>query len=405
MKKTWLAFLALALLSVAPSTFAQTETQIYSFAANASDGYYPISGVTFDSSGNLYGTTSAGGANSKGTVYKLTPSGSSWSESVLYSFKTSLDGITPYSGVILDSSGNLYGTTANGGQGFNNGTFYEISPGTSWSESGLFTFSGANTGQYPYDYGQLIRDSSGNFYGTTHLGGPTGNNQGTVFKISISGGVATETVLYSFGYNAYTHDGQGPMGGNLVLSGGYLYGTTGQGGTYNDGTVFSIDLSTGTETVLYNFGSTGDGVNPYAGLVMDSSGHLYGTTVNGGAHNSGTVFELSCGATSCTEQRLYSFGTNTNDGVQPWGSVILDSSGNVYGTALDGGAHNLGMVYKLAPNGPSGWTETNLHSFVGSYSDGGYPYGGLAMDSSGNLYGATYRGGANQGGMVFKIVP
>lgn len=395
--------IALALFFCAETAFAQTESWLYSFTGTSGDGSYPRSGVVVDSSGNLYGTTETGGAHGYGTVYELSPPVSpstTWTKTILYSFGGTPDGYYPFAGVIMDSSGNLYGTTLEGGVGY--GTFYELSKsGGSWTESTI-NLSGTGvgeTGQYPYDYGTLSIDPSGNVYGTAEIGG--GNAQGTVFEVS-SG---TLSLLYTFAREGTNLDGDFPLGGNLVFdSSGNIYGTTYEGGTTNTGgTVFEVPKGGGSDTVLYNFGGTGDGYEPYGGLAMDTSGNLYGVTSGGGAHNRGTLFELSCSGSSCTETRLYSFG-GTGDVYSPVAGVMVDSSGNVYGTALDGGAHNFGGVFKMTP-GVGTFTESWLYSFSGGASDGEFPYGGLGVDSSGNLYGATFQGGAHGYGGVFKIIP
>jgi uncharacterized repeat protein (TIGR03803 family) len=390
--------IVLALCFGAQSALAQTETVLYSFAGGTSDGQYPYAGVIIDSTGHLYGTTTSGGSHSDGIAYELT-SGTPWTEKVLYNFGGTGDGVYPYSGLLFDSSGNLYGTTFEGGSG-NGGAFYELSSGTPWTESGLFSFTGGAVGQNPYNYPALIEDSSGNFYGTVNVGGA--HSQGMVFKLSLVMGTWTETAVYSFD-NTTGNDGDYPRGGLVMDSSGTLYGTTVVGGTNNLGTVFAIS-SAGLEKVLWNFGGTNDGSEPYPGLIIDSNGNLYGTTSGGGAHcNCGTVFELSPG-TPYTEKVLYSFG-GTGDGTYPYAGVIMDSSGNLYGTTEYGGAHNDGIVFKLALSSGT-WSESWKYSFAGGTSDGALPYSGsLAMDSSGNLYGTTEYGGAHSVGVVFKVVP
>jgi uncharacterized repeat protein (TIGR03803 family) len=221
-----------------------------------------------------------------------------------------------------------------------------------------------------------------------------------VYEMSISGGIATETVLWNFDDVSGT-DAENPYAGLVRDSSGNLYGTTIAGGTHNAGTVFEI-TSSGVESVLWNFGGTGDGSTPYAKLYRDSSGNLYGTTDYGGIYGEGTVFELSKSAGVWVELRLYSFG-GTGDGAYPLAGLIADSSGNLYGTTYNGGAYANGTVFKLAPTVGT-WNESWLYSFVGA-STGWEPYGGLFKDSSGNLYGTTERGGASGYGTVFEIVP
>ena len=243
----------------------------------------------------------------------------------------------------------------------------------------------------------LIMDKSKNLYGTTTTGGAYGN--GAVFKVTPSG---DETVLYSFG--GYP-DGNTPWGGVIMDTAGSLYGTTFYGGTYDDGTVFTLSPS-GTETVLHNFSAyigSGDGAYPLDSLIMDKSGNLYGTTEQGGAYGYGTVFELTPAG---VETLLYSFGSQPGDGsnAYPYAGVIRDAKGNLYGTTIFGGADNDGMVFKVFNKGGV-WKETILHTFVGAPGDGWRPFAGLIMDKAGHLYGATYYGGAYNNGTVFEVTP
>jgi uncharacterized repeat protein (TIGR03803 family) len=366
-----------------PNTQNGPETVLHSFGASSTDGNVPYAGLIMDTSGNLYGTTTLGGANNVGTVFKISTSGT---ETMLHSFGAgSTDGQHPDAGLVMDSAGNLYGTTLFGGAN-NVGTVFKIS--TSGTESTLYSF-GASSTDGKGTYAGLIMDSAGNLYGTTYEGGA--NNKGTVFKISASG---TESILYSFG--ASSTDGEYSYAGLIMDSAGNLYGTTEFGGANDEGTVFKISAS-GTESILYSFGaSSTDGVQPYAGLIMDSAGNLYGTTVDGGAKNAGTVFKISV---SGTESILYSFGASSTDGEVPQGGLIMDSAGNLNGTTSKGGANSTGTVFKISASG----VESILYSFGASSTDGVWPEVGLIMDSSGNLYGTTSIGGANNEGTVFKI--
>jgi uncharacterized repeat protein (TIGR03803 family) len=247
----------------------------------------------------------------------------------------------------------------------------------------LYAFQAESDGAYPA--GALLRDKAGDLYGTTEGGGDYG--YGTVFKLAPNG---TETVLHDFG-NA--NDGDHPEAGLIEDSSGNLYGTTVNGGTYNSGTVFKL-APDGTETVLYAFGAAGgDGGNPGSALLRDKRGNLYGTTAYGGAYAGGTVFEL---ASDGTEKILHSFGEG-NDGAHPYSKLIKDSSGNFYGTTTHGGANDYGVVFKLATDG----TETVLYSFAGG-TDGRRPVAGVIKDKAGNLYGTTAYGGLGWG-TVFKL--
>ena len=365
---------ATLMVAAAPSAWAApTETVLYSFGGSP-DGASPYGGLISDSAGNLYGTTVYGGAGA-GTVFKLSPSGT---ETVLYSFTGGSDGAYPYAGLIADSAGNLYGTTFGGGASYA-GTVFKLSP--SGTETVLHSFAWSD-GALPY--GGLIADSAGNLYGTTWNGGS--GSCGTVFKLSPSG---TETVLYSFTCGI---DGAYPYAGLIADGAGNLYGTTSGGGASYAGTAFKLSPS-GTETVLYSFTGGTDGGHPYAGLIADGGGNLYGTTGGGGALNAGTVFKLS---PSGTETVLYSFACSA-DGASPYAGLIADSAGNLYGTSLGGCAASNGTVFKVTPSG-----MTVLYSFTGG-ADGALPYAGLIADSAGNLYGTTYSGGTAFVGTVFKL--
>jgi uncharacterized repeat protein (TIGR03803 family) len=381
------------------------ETVLYNFSSNGGD---PYAGLTFDASGNLYGTTEFG------TVFKLTPrAGGGWTEAVLYTFNGAGDADL-YAGLILDASGNLYGTEYFGGT-YGWGFVFELTPakgGGTWTEKTLHSFSANGTDGTSPSAG-LIFDTVGNLYGTTQSGGANGG--GTVFELSPSDhGSWGEKILYNFIYNgtgAYE-----PVAGLIFDASGNLYGTTLQGGTYgagNDhtgGTVFELTPSADgswTETVLYNFDESGSGpYGPGAVLVLDPAGNLYSTTPDGGTYNSsGTVFELSPQAGgSWTETTLHSFG-NGSDGLNPFDGLVLDASGNLYGTTWQGGAYGKGTAFELMPEAGGAWEEKVLYSFGGSGTDGKNPSGGLIFDASGNLYGTTQGGGAYGGGTVFEINP
>jgi uncharacterized repeat protein (TIGR03803 family) len=298
--------------------------------------------------------------------------------SLLYTFAgLSVDGSGPYHTLIQGSDGDFYGTTLAGGAG-NAGTIFKVAP--DGTEVLFYSFSAL-------PYAGLVQGSDGNIYGTTASGGSAGH--GTVFKIAPSG---METVVYSF--PAGSSD---PYTGLIQGSEGNFYGTTGAGGASDDGTVFKITPS-GTETVLHTFPKVGsDGQTPYAGLIQGSDGNFYGTTYFGGGHGLGTVFKVT---PSGTETILYSFAGGS-DGANPYAGVIQGSDGNFYGTTYTGGAGGVGTVFKLTPGG----TETVLYSFAGGSSDGANPEAGLTQAGDGNLYGATYLGGAAGFGTVFMITP
>jgi uncharacterized repeat protein (TIGR03803 family) len=332
----------LVTLMVTPSAQAQTLTVLHSFSGRY--GIYPYEGVTRDAKGNLYGTTMFGGTSGLGNVYKLKTNGR---EEVLYSFKGGTDGAYPDTGLIRDSAGNLYGTTPSGGVGcpFQSptgcGTVYKVD--ARGMESVLYAFTGGTDGAAP-DAG-LIMDAQGNLYGSANNGGDLSCESfvpgcGVIFKVDKNG---NETVLHSF---TDSPDGANPQGRLLRDATGNLYGTTALGGASGNGTVFKLDTN-GTETVLYSFtGTGGDGALPVAGLSRDTAGNLYGTTEDGGTFY-GTVFKLTEGG---EETVLHVFGAGA-DGAYPDARVILDAAGNLYGTTPEGGPPNEGIVFKLDSSG------------------------------------------------------
>jgi len=402
------------------STYAATEKVLHNFNDNGTDGYTPFTGLILSPAGYLYGTTAYGGTGSCtvsgsvlgcGIVFELRPkAGGGWTETVVHSFNDNgIDGNTPYSSLTFDAhTGNLYGTTYGGGT-YGYGTVFELTPNGvgGWTETVVHNFNDNGTDGY-YPFTGLIVDAAGNLYGATFNGGAYG--VGTVFELTPSGGgVWTEAVLHNFNDNGT--DGYQPYGAGLILdSVGNLYGTTVDGGAYGVGTVFELTPSGGgvwTETILHSFNDTPftDGYGPTCGLIVDAAGNLYGTTTYGGHHccgGYGTVFELTpTGAGSWTEKVLHSF--EGKDGEQPWAGLVLDASGNLYGTTYEGGAYGVGTVFELSPAVGGSWTETLLHSFHAM--GGSNPVAGLIVDAAGNLYGTTAVGGAHGYGTVFEIIP
>jgi uncharacterized repeat protein (TIGR03803 family) len=386
------------------------EQVLYSFSLG--DESQPSAALIMDSSGNLYGTTYGLLEGAYGTVFKLAPIGSGgYIETTLHHFTGGSDGGGPLGSLIMDSAGNLYGTTTGGG-GSNGGTVFKLAPDGSggYTESILYSFLKGNDGAEPY--AGLIMDSAGNFYGTTLLGGSGG--VGTAFKLAPNGsGGYTESVLYSF---TGSNDGAGPRAGLTLDAAGNLYGTTHDGGgASNLGVVFKLapNGSGYTESILHSFAGVHDGNHPTASLIIDSSGNLYGTTgeVVESDVNMGTVFKLAPnGSGGYTESVLHDFTAifPQSDGINPAGGLIMDSAGNLYGTTSYGTNNpeqtdlTYGTVFKLTPDGTGGYTESLLYNFL-SGSDGAAPTAGLIMDTAGNLYGTTAGGGASNEGTVFKI--
>jgi uncharacterized repeat protein (TIGR03803 family) len=408
----------------ATSLFAasQTEAALYRFKGGADSGL-PDAGLVKDTAGDFYGTTS-GFRIGCGTVFELkkpTGSGQPWTEQILYTFTCENEG-TPMDALIIDSAGNLYGTTYFNAQG----NVFELSPpavaGGDWTETVLHTFTSKN-GDGGGPGASLTMDGAGNLYGTTENGGDylgdcrTSDGCGVVFELtppSAQGGAWTETIVHSF----HGIDGQIPASGVTLDQAGNLYGTTFYGGSSKLGVVFRLTLKDGAwhESVLHNFAGGNDGANPAANLVLRGD-TLYGTTVGavegGGCQESscGTVFELSPPAVAgnpWTIDTLYAF-LGGSDGASPYASVVFDPSGNLYTTTNFGGAFSYGTVTQLAPPAVQGnpWTEAILYSFTGG-SDGGHPAGNLLLNPSGVLFSTTNSGGdkcASDGtcGTVFQL--
>ena len=354
-----------------------------------------------DAAGNLYGTGVDGifcvEHQACGMVYELSPvEGGSWTQTVLYNFNVT-NGYGP-KGLAMDAAGNLYGVTVSGGL-YGGGTAYELSrsEGGGWTETVLYNFSrGGGFGGVNFS---LWRDAAGNLYGTMTEGGAYG--AGMVFELSPgAGGAWTETVLWSFGNGS---DGEFPESGVIMDAAGNLYGTTLQGGTYCQGcgTVYELSPSKGgnwSETVLHNFNGD-DGSESWASLILDAAGNLFGTTSQGGTYSEGTVFEVSPNDGGWTETVLHSFPSDGHDGSNPIAPLILDPTGNLFGTTYGGGTNGAGTVFELSAR-QGGWSEAVLYNFA--Y---GYFSGGVVMDRAGDLYGTTYTGGFYQYGIAFELTP
>jgi len=386
-----LAVLSTLLLITARPAQAQTETVLYNFTGG-SDGANPGSRLTFDVAGTLYGTTLLGGVPTidnnlgNGVVFELSPNGSGgWNETVLHAFDGGLnvgpDGANPSGSVIFDSAGNLYGVTMYGGTDFNYcsyGTIFELSPaGTSWTETLLFSQSCTQWDGNATANG-VIMDQAGNLYGTNSAG---------VFELSPSPGGWTEQTIY----------GVSASSGLTMDAAGNIYGAT-------SSTVFELSpISNGgwKPTVIYTFaGAPTDGYGAEGTPVLDKTGNLYGTTYHGGANNYGTVYKLSPGENGWTEEILYSFKGGT-DGANPVAGIVFDAAGNIYGTTVLGGSKNRGSVFELAALGNFHYEHTVLWTFNGT--DGANPYGSLILDSAGKLYGTAASGGSSNAGVVFKV--
>jgi len=363
------------LFSFMGSSFASAPPKVLHMFAGT-DGQNPASNLIQDKAGNLYGTTEYGGAGGYyGTVFQLSPPtrpGGPWTDTTLYAFTNTGDGARPTSGLLFDKAGNLYGTTSDSAAG-GYGEVFKLAPpatkGGAWTETVLYSFKGSTSdGAYPHS--GLVSDPSGNLFGTT---------ESSVFEVSppaSKGGQWTFTQLHAFQC------------------------------------------------------CTSDGWTSYAPLVRDSQGNLYGTTESGGFYGTqycfyggcGIVFELIPPATkggTWTEQVLYQFKGNMSgytDGQNPFGGLVRDQAGNLYGNTYGGGTLGGGVVFQLSPPAVSGgaWAETVLHNFTFSATtDGAVPVGTLLLDKTGSLYGTTELGGnpcisnstAYGCGIIFKLVP
>jgi len=410
------AFVILVLgIMMAPAAPAQTFSVLHTFTGGP-DGGNPGT-VAVGGAGVLYGTASQGGMTSCqfgcGVIFRLALENSAWILSPLYEFTGGTDGANP-DDMVVGPSGILYGMTSGGGSGF--GTVFQFRPPVSpcksvlcyWDETVIHTFAGPpNDGASP-DLSRLIFDPAGNVYGTTDAGGMA--NVGTAFELSQSGGGWDIAILHNF-TSGNMDDGRHPLGGMIFDAQGNLYGTLNAGGTRDLGAVYELTPSNGnwTESILYYFGygQIDNGDSPTGSLLMDESGNLYGTNTTGGQNGGGTVFEL----TPDSGQWVLSVLSNDFDNPPgPTSGVAMDASGNVYGVSMYDGAFNFGMVYKLTHSG-GGWTMTDLHDFTGG-SDGALPLDAVVLDASGNLYGTTYSGGTTTGcngnigcGVVWEITP
>ena len=428
----FLIFLLMFLAFTAQSAQGQTFKVIYSFT-----GGPPGSALVMDSSGNLYGTAGGGYQGigycweGCGTIFQLTPSNSGWAFSLLHVF-SGYDGWGPDARLTIGADGNLYGTTYFGGTGCPGGGRYTysgcgtvfslshpklVSPdlAPNWTETVIYRFQGPPDGQYPFG-SPVTFDAEGNLYLTTDKGGQYG--QGTVVKLTNSSGGWSESILFSF---TGGEDGGVPCAGVIFDKTGNLYGTALSGGNPHCsqdggsdggcGVVFRLAHSPSgwTESVIYGFQNGNEGENPADSLIIDPSGNLYGTTLWGGiVHkevlgSGGSTFMLTPIDGGWSFGVLHSFTNLTNYAYTGPGGLVMDPAGNLYGVRPGGaGAYECGDVFKLTPR-IGGWTYTSLYDFTCG-EDGGEPIG-LTLDSHGNLYGTAWRDGLYDNGVVFEITP
>ncbi len=428
-----------------PAAAAPTFHTIYSFNGVLHDGFSPEGGLAIDGSGNLFGTTYGGGSTNYGTVYELSPNGSTWNYQVLYSFCSagcSNDGSSPQAAVVVDVNGNLWGTTSAGGAHGHGLIFKLHNSGSSWMLTDMYDFcptpdangycddgdnnngfAGAGLSYAGAASGSLY-DGTSKLYGVTALGGTA--NFGVVFRFN-PGGSPAYKVLYQFCTTfGNCADGAVPLGAVTVDSSGNLFGTTSERGAADGalGTVY--ELTSGSpywsETTLYTFCCSGlayrpnQGGVPEAGLIFDASGNILGTTTRGGSYNNrsdgaGVEFKLTPSSVITVNKfcKDVSDLDCTNNGSFPanGAGMVRDASSNLYGEVTgDGTLPDVGRIFKIsAATGSLSTIYTFCPSGTCTSTDGKKPNGGLVADSSGNFYGTTENGGANSGGTIFKITP
>lgn len=405
-----LSLTASFVLSVAAAVHAQTFTVLHNFTGG-SDGSGPQTGLTMDRAGNLYGTACYGGTQANdchitggcGTIFELVRGGSGFIFRPLYQFQgfPTGDGATPQGRVIFGPEGALYGTTAFGGLQGNGcgseqpgcGTVFKLTPPASicksftcnWQETQLYDFTGDENGDAPF--GEIAFDAAGNLYGTTYAGGAGG---GAAYQLKPAHGAWTLSVLARF------ESGIIPYGGAQLDQAGNVYLTT-------DMTALIYQLVPSGSSWILNLLHEFDGDMQYdqlAGVIVGPGGNLYGGTNTA----SPVVFQLNPSDGGWSYNTLYSF---TGTGLSA--NLVMDSAGNLYGTTYGAGNGSYGSVFKLTPSA-GGWTYTDLHDFTGG-ADGAYPLSSIVIDSAGNLYGTASSGGGNGCslgfgcGVVWEITP
>jgi len=391
------------LLGTVIAVHAQTFTVIHSFSGP--DGAAPVAGLTMDAAGNLYGTAQGGGytggscgTGGCGTVFKLKHEGSGWIFNPLYTF-TGPDGGGPSARVVIGPDGSLYGTTVAGGTA-NQGTVFKLSPPPSackaalcpWTETVLYSFLGGSDGEQPL-FGDLVFDQEGNIYGTTPSGGMPNcypfnpiSGCGVVYELTPSNGGWTESILYRF-QGEGTNDGGVPFAGLIFDTAGNLYGTTTFGGFCLCGAVYKLTPSEGgwTESVVFTFAGQ-QGSEPKGGLIFDQAGNLYGVTFQGGE-----VYQLTPSNGAWTLNELYYFNVRQGSSAK----LAMDPAGNLYGTLVSGATE----VLELTPSNGH-WTQTGFNGNAGTT-----PLGNVILDASGNVYTTAEAGGPHNYGVVFEITP
>jgi uncharacterized repeat protein (TIGR03803 family) len=387
-----LALLVL-LFASAPLGAQATQKVLYAFTGG-SDGSQPYSGVVLDKAGNLYGTAQFGGAFGQGTVFELIPSQNGWTFNLLYTFTGGTDGAVPIGGIIVDDAGSLYGAASAGGDPTCRcGNVFQLTPSQAgWTFKVLYTFIGGKDGAYP-GASLSFDNHGGSLYGTTVSGGGAGNF-GTAFNVPLSGG-------RDFVFPLNGANGNQPFGS---ITGGLA--TSYFGGKFGKGNIF--ELSWGHHVKAFHvFNPTGKlGFHPLGNLIEDAQFNEYGTTYSGGVGHNGTVYKMTYNHITGGGAWAAIHSFSGNDGTGAGAGLVFDAAGNLYGTTMFGGAAPgyAGTVFKLTPAAKNQWTHTLLYSF-NSGNDGGTVTSGVVLDNAGNLYGTTLYGGPSDNGVVFEVTP
>jgi uncharacterized repeat protein (TIGR03803 family) len=409
-----LRVLCLLCLLTMQFAYAQTYTVLHNFTGG-NDGALPTSGLTLGSAGNLYGTATEGGGSNVcrpgcGTVYQLKHAGSGWVLNSLYVFH-GIDGAYPSGGVVFGPGGSLYGSTGGGGTGNCNegcGTVFKLKPPPTqchsvvcnWRITTLYSFQGP---PFASGGGDLLFDAAGNIYAAGAGGQGLCDDFpgcGVIYQLSPVGGGWSETILHDFSDGTY---GRYPNSYLTFDTAGHIYGATLEGGPGAGGTVFMLTPAGNNSPIqnLHSFAFNAEH-EPFGGVVLDSAGNVYGSTAAGGAGNGGVFFALTQAGDSWSYNVLYNFINPGMGDFGPWANLTMDAAGNFYGTTVREGVDGCGSVFKLT-NANGSWTYTSLHDFT--CSDGAYPLSGVVMDSAGNLYGTASAGGSQNKGVVFEITP
>jgi uncharacterized repeat protein (TIGR03803 family) len=402
------AGVVLAVGLLASGALAQVATRVvYSFEGE-DDGGYPDTDLVRDAAGNLYGMCVSDGKFHAGTVFELVATPTGWVHQTLYSFTGGPDGGQPYGGVTLDDQGNLYGTAVIGGSGgvcVEDGcgvVFKLTNNGGTWSQTVIHDFTGGSDGFGPG--GPVVFDNQGNLYGMTPTGGDFGI--GIVFQlVPQPGGDWKENIIHTFTGGL---DGGAASAGRLLIDDQqHVFGVATVGGEFGAGVAFELSPTASgpwDQKTLYAFKGDPDAGFPYGGLLRDAKGVLYGTTYYDGAYDLGAVYKLEQVSGTWVETVLHDF-QGGSDGSGSISGLVFDAAGNLYGTTSEGGAGcNCGTIFKLAPMSTGAWRYGVVHRFTGP-PDGGYAYAGLVGDGQGSFYGATVHGGADNEGAAYRFTP